>query len=181
MSFFLVSLAKRRRLASLVDALVSQSCTASYINDKNIVPASWDSKRIANPWSLAGPPAQPRTRSNKIVSAHVHDFQPRWSSSSTSHMVIMYTCGKCDARSMKSFSKQSYEQGVVIVTCPGCNAKHLIADNLGWFSDDSGETNIEEIARAKGISIQRKGLNVEYSQGDGTFELVPSSSDAVAS
>lgn len=65
----------------------------------------------------------------------------------------------------------------MIVTCPGCDAKHLIADNLGWFSDDSEipgmEKNIEDIARARGIAIQKEGLGVEYSaNGDGTFELV---------
>ena len=179
MSLVLLSLARRRRFTPLVDGLISKhdcivSCTST-----NATVMAWNSKSTAGSlWSLARPPAQPRTRSNSLASTRVHELQSRWSSSSSSHMVIMYTCGKCDSRSMKSFSKQSYEQGVVIVTCPGCNAKHLIADNLGWFSDDSGETNIEEIARARGIPIQKEGLNVEYSQADGTFELVPSSNDA---
>lgn len=45
-------------------------------------------------------------------------------------MHMMFTCGKCETRALKSFSRKSYHSGVVIATCPGCGARHLIADNL---------------------------------------------------
>jgi len=73
---------------------------------------------------------------------------------------LMFTCIKCETRSMKSFSKQAYVEGVVIVTCTGCGGHHLIADNLGWFGP---EKNIEEIMNAKNIPIKIVGQEVfEY-------------------
>ena len=48
-------------------------------------------------------------------------------------LVMLFTCSICNTRAAKAFSKASYERGVVIVDCPGCHKKHLIADNLGWL------------------------------------------------
>lgn len=56
-------------------------------------------------------------------------------------MNIIFTCSVCDTRSAKTFTKNAYENGVVLVQCPGCEKYHLIADRLGWFEEGGWDVN----------------------------------------
>ena len=64
---------------------------------------------------------------------------------------MAYTCGKCGTKQARTFSKSSYEKGVVLLRCENCDSLHLIADNLGWFRDES--VNIEDLMREKGETV----------------------------
>jgi mitochondrial protein import protein ZIM17 len=77
-------------------------------------------------------------------------------------MLMAYTCGKCEHKQARTFSKHSYEQGVVLIRCENCDSLHLIADNLGWFEDKN--VNIEQI-------MQRKGENVITNITDDGIEI----------
>jgi hypothetical protein len=66
-------------------------------------------------------------------------------------LMMAFTCTKCDTKQARTFSKDSYQNGVVLVRCGGCNNLHLVADNLGWFRD--GKTNIEDLMKEKGSSV----------------------------
>ena len=68
-------------------------------------------------------------------------------------MVAAFTCEVCNTRSVKRFSKHSYTKGIVLVQCPGCANRHLLADHMGWFEDE-GKT-IEQILAEKGEKVIR--------------------------
>ncbi|KAJ7663881.1 DNL zinc finger-domain-containing protein, partial [Mycena polygramma] len=79
-------------------------------------------------------------------------------------MTFTCTANNCGERSTHEFSRQAYESGLVLVQCPGCHNRHLIADHLGWFkeSTEEGKTRtIEDILRARGEKVTRGTLDSE--------------------
>ncbi|GET89174.1 hypothetical protein, conserved [Leishmania tarentolae] len=88
-------------------------------------------------------------------------------------MVAAFTCRPCDYRMVKRFSKHAYTKGIVIVECPNCRAKHLLADNLGWMEDTA--TNIEDILKAKGERVVRIGGT------EGDYQVVAASASDASS
>lgn len=84
-------------------------------------------------------------------------------SDATGNYIIIYTCKVCETRQSRSFTKNAYHNGVVIVRCEGCEKLHLIADNMKWFEDD--KVNVEDLVRrenAEVIKIEAKGELKEY-------------------
>jgi len=67
--------------------------------------------------------------------------------------MIMFTCNVCQNRQGRTFSKDAYEVGVVLIRCDGCDNLHLIADNLGWFRDE--QVNIEQLMKEQGKKVYR--------------------------
>lgn len=75
-------------------------------------------------------------------------------------LMIAFTCKKCDSRSSHVMSKQAYTGGTVLIQCPSCKSRHLIADHLKIFSDD--RITIEDILSAKGESATTSAEDLAF-------------------
>ncbi|CAH8356883.1 unnamed protein product [Eruca vesicaria subsp. sativa] len=70
--------------------------------------------------------------------------------------MMVFTCKVCETRSMKMASKESYEKGVVVVRCEGCDNLHLIADRRGWFGEPG---SVEEFLAAQGEEFKKGSMD----------------------
>lgn len=73
-------------------------------------------------------------------------------SSSRHDLAMIFTCKVCETRSIKTVCRESYEKGIVVARCGGCNNLHLIADHLGWFGEPG---SIEDYLAARGEEVKR--------------------------
>ncbi|TFK23186.1 zf-DNL-domain-containing protein [Coprinopsis marcescibilis] len=106
--------------------------------------------------------SSPTTNLTATVPVEEPEGQPR--------MAIGLTCAVegCGQPQSHIFSKRSYEKGIVIVTCPNCKNRHLIADHLGWFQNltgDGSHVDIEKLAQANGDKVTRGRIDA-----NGVFE-----------
>lgn len=67
-------------------------------------------------------------------------------------LAMIFTCKVCETRSVKTVCRESYQKGVVVVRCGGCNNLHLIADRLGWFGEPG---SIEDYLAARGEEVKK--------------------------
>ena len=99
--------------------------------------------------------------SKRLLSTPIGQITPK--------LRITFTCTAPDCNSHRStheFSKHAYEKGIVLVKCPECKNRHLIADHLGWFnSQDLTEggklKDIEDIMRAQGEEVKKVSTEQE--------------------
>ncbi|KAJ8599853.1 hypothetical protein CTAYLR_005608 [Chrysophaeum taylorii] len=95
-------------------------------------------------------------------------------------MTVVYTCGKCETRNIIKVNRVSWNSGVVVGKCFGCDAKHLLADNSG-LCDETNSTKFSNAFNdllSRGLKAKRitdpgellaEGLEM---LDDGNFTLV---------
>ncbi|CAK8573144.1 unnamed protein product [Lathyrus sativus] len=76
--------------------------------------------------------------------------------SSRHDLAMIFTCKVCETRSIKTVCRESYEKGVVVARCGGCNNLHLLADHLGWFGEPG---SIEDFLATRGEEVRRGSVD----------------------
>ncbi|XP_031257360.1 DNL-type zinc finger protein-like [Pistacia vera] len=113
-------------------------------------------KTITNPTSVADEVLQNHeTGSLKPTddsSAVKHTAVSNLKTSPRHDLAMIFTCRVCETRSVKTICRESYEKGVVVARCGGCNNLHLIADRLGWFGEPG---SVEEFLAARGEEVKK--------------------------
>lgn len=94
---------------------------------------------------------------------------PLAQTSSNDKFLLAFTCKPCGKRSSHAISKQAYNKGIVLVQCPSCENRHLIADNLDWFDQKGSSRNIEDILLERGETVKKTIIESNLSEEDLKF------------
>ncbi|CAA2976151.1 DNL-type zinc finger -like [Olea europaea subsp. europaea] len=92
------------------------------------------------------------TRSINYENAAKHNVISDLKVSERHDLAMIFTCNVCDTRSVKTVCRESYDKGIVVARCTGCNNLHLIADRLGWFGEPG---SVEEFLAACGEEVKK--------------------------
>ncbi|ODN78736.1 hypothetical protein, variant [Cryptococcus amylolentus CBS 6039] len=108
---------------------------------------------------------------NPAIEAPLPGSKPQKIAQIEPRLQMTFTCTAdgCGHRSTHEFAKRSYEKGIVLVQCPECKNRHLIADHLGWFKEsleDGKLKTVEDLLRAKGEKVKKGRVNF-----DGDIEI----------
>ncbi|CAN9471234.1 unnamed protein product [Alternaria alternata] len=109
--------------------------------------------------SRARVPSTVRSESNEASPTSTTAPDSRLEREQVPSYELTFTCNVCKTRSSHRLSKQGYHHGTVLIQCPGCKNRHLIADHLKVFSDKS--VTIEDLMREKGSLVKRGSLSAE--------------------
>ncbi len=69
---------------------------------------------------------------------------------------LTFTCKPCLHRSTHRVSHRGYHHGTVLITCPSCKNRHVMADHLKIFEDKA--FTVEDLMREKGEQFRRGKL-----------------------
>ncbi|KXN87686.1 hypothetical protein AN958_08323 [Leucoagaricus sp. SymC.cos] len=139
------------RLGIAAPSLSAPSQTPASRSRYSTATSSSSSSSKSTSTSAAGEPTE-GTEEQTVLKQVLGKIEPKLS--------ITFTCTVegCGERSTHQFTKHAYEKGIVLVQCPGCQNRHLIADHLGWFkesTEDGKLRTIEDLLKSKGEQVKR--------------------------
>ncbi|KAG0453771.1 hypothetical protein HPP92_025075 [Vanilla planifolia] len=102
------------------------------------------------------PPSADKLRDININASVSYTAFSNLKTSSRHDLAMIFTCKVCETRSVKTVCRESYEKGVVVARCSGCNNLHLIADHLGWFGEPG---SIEDLLVARGEEVRKGSMD----------------------
>ncbi|KAG8957123.1 hypothetical protein FRC03_010516 [Tulasnella sp. 419] len=176
-----------RQTRSSLSSLRSLSNSSSILTSRRINPSSqsisnytpiFQSRFLSNSSQLA---------TTSSTSAPIQSFQ-----NDEPKLALTFTCTanneltknvQCNHRSSHQFTKRAYTKGLVIIQCPSCKNRHLIADHIGWFKETQGTGDgslktIEDIMRSRGEDV-RKGYGMVGEDGNILEYVLPEGGDIV--
>lgn len=160
------------RSTFIMDEICSRRCFQTVAETTNPAVEVGESNKDCDP-DVNTNSAAAVVSSIKKETTYKYSVQSKLKISPRHDLMMIFTCTVCETRTMKTVCRESYEKGVVVARCDGCNNIHLIADRLGWFGKPG---SVEDFLAARGEEVKKGcvdtlGFTVEDLAGKKSLEL----------